>query len=190
MSYAFHLFAPRPGEDPLATAQHKTDDLPAGSPDPVIEAHKHRTAVALITLNFRLKHAPFDYEVMARFNGISLTEAQTRYRQIEMCGPNDGNGVQITIFDDEVMISVPQWHSGKEAAQVFREIWSYFDLLARESNFLIYDPQLDRLVDLNNDFARVLRHYLQLVELVSERRTKPQEPEEKDLVPMGVGTLL
>src|SRR5882757_1437519 len=133
MSYEFHLFAPRPGEDPLVTAQSKSDDLPSGSPDPATEAHKHRTAVALITLNFRLKHSPFDYEEMARFNRISVSDAQVRYRHIEMSGPGDGNGVQIVIFDDEVMISVPRWHAGKEAAQVFREIWSYFDLLARES---------------------------------------------------------
>jgi hypothetical protein len=190
MSYEFHLFAPRPGEDPLVTGQNKSDDLPSATPDPAVEAQKHRLAVALITLNFRLKHAPFDYEEMARFNNISVPEARALYRHIEMTGPADGNGVQILIFDDEVVISVPRWHVGKDAAQVFREVWSYFELLSRESGFVTYDPQFDRIVDLENDFGRVLRHYLMSVALVTTHKQRPPDLDEKELVPLGVGALL
>lgn len=189
MSYEFHLFAACPGEDPLATAQGKTDDLPSNPPDPAIEAQKHRMAVAFITLNSRLRHAPFDHEALARFSGWSVADAHLRYRHIELTGPHDGNGVQILIFDDEILLSVPYWHTGREAAQVFREIWSYFDLVARETGHLTYDPQLDRVLDLNRDFARALRHYIVLAEHIAQKERQP-EPEEKELVPIGVGALL
>ena len=159
MSYDFRLFKRRPGEDPYVTAQRDSEEFPDSPPDPQKEALKRRVADALIAHNSKLEVFQFGYEEIAKFQKITVEQARLKYRHLELNGPEDGNGIQIELFDDEASVTVPFWHEGDKAAETFREIWSYLEIISREADYLIYDPQLDRVLDPSTGFDDALSRY-------------------------------
>lgn len=161
MSYDFRLFPRRTGEDPLVTAQRDADeeDMEIFLPDAEKEALKLKVASALMAFNPDLQPFQFEYDEITKMQGISIEEAKLKYRHIELNGPDKGNGIQIDIYDDEISLTVPFWHTAEKASTVFREIWGYLKIIQSESGYITYDLQLDSIVDLNVDFQRVLNVY-------------------------------
>lgn len=160
MSYDFRLFRRRIGEDPLITAQRDPEEFAATPLDPEKEALKRQIADALIANNPKLQVFQKDYEEIAEFEKISLEEARLKYRHLELNGPEEEcNGIQITLFDDEASVTVPFWHEGEKAEETFREIWSYLEIVCRESGYLIYDPQINRILDPSTGFEDSLACY-------------------------------
>src|SRR5438445_2635711 len=134
MSYDFRLFKQRAGEDALVTARADSDGFPTTPPDPQKEALKRRVADALIARNAQLRVFQFDYDAVAKSQKISVEEARLKFRHLELNGPEEGcNGIQITLFDDEASVTVPFWREGDKAADTFREIWSYLEIISREA---------------------------------------------------------
>jgi len=164
MSYDFRAFRPKPGEDPLVTAESDAESEELAPIDPAKEASKRRVADALIAKNPTLEIFELDYEEIAKFEKISVEEARLRHRHLELNGPGEGgNGIQIALFDDEASISVPYWHSGDKANKTFQEIWEYLEIITRETGYLVYDPQFGRILNLSQDFAEVLSRYVGVV---------------------------
>lgn len=160
MSYDFRLIIRRAGEDPRVTAQRDSEELTATPLDPQKEALKRRVADALIAHNPKLEVFEFGYEAIARLEKISVEQARLKYRHLE---PNqsedDCDGIQITLFDDEASVTVPYWHDGDQAADTFREIWSYLEIICRETGYLIYDPQIDQVIEPSAGFNTALACY-------------------------------
>ncbi len=103
---------------------------------------------------------------------ISVEEARLKFRHLELNGPEEGcNGIQITLFDDEASVTVPFWHEGNKAAETFREIWSYLEIICREAGYLIYDPQVDRVFDASAGFDDALACYTGTMQQI--RKTLP-----------------
>lgn len=164
MSYDFRLFKRKAGEDPLVTAHADSDGFPTTPPDPQKEALKRRVADALIARNPRLEIFQFDYDAVAKSQKITVEQARLQFRHFELNGPREGaNGIQITLFDDEASVTVPFWHKGDKAADTFREIWSYLEIISREAGYLIYDPQIDRISDASAGFDDALACYTGVV---------------------------
>ena len=46
-----------------------------------------------------------------------------------------------------------------KAADTFREIWRYLEIISREAGYLIYDPQIDCLIDPSAGFEDSLACY-------------------------------
>jgi len=160
MSYDFRLFKRRDGEDPHVTAQRDSEEFAATPLDPQKEALKRRVADALIAHNPKLEVFQFGFEEIAKHEKITVEEARLKYRHLELNGPEeDSTGIQITLFDDEASVTVPFWHEGDKAADTFREIWSYLEIIGRESGYLIYDPQTDRVIDPASGFEDALASY-------------------------------
>jgi hypothetical protein len=44
-------------------------------------------------------------------------EARVRYRHVELNGPENGNGIQITLYDDNASITIPYWHQPEAPAR-------------------------------------------------------------------------
>src|SRR5262245_19436588 len=136
MSYDLHLVPTSVGVDVLASArallEEDADEINPGPPVPDKEAKKHRLAAALLRDNPDLEPFQFGYTEIAAKYGISEDEARIRYRHIELNGPDDGNGIQITIYDDTADITVPYWHQPAQSVEVFNEIWGYLRILERE----------------------------------------------------------
>ena len=163
MSYDFRLFQPQPGVDSLDTAQAESEDeseeINVGPKVPAKELRKQSVAAALVKANPSLKVFGFAFEKLAKSEGISVESAQACYRHIELNGPENGNGIQITIFDDTATITVPYWHKGKKAQDVFREIWLYLSIIQEVAGYEIYDPQLDRIICLDSDMNDAMTNY-------------------------------
>jgi hypothetical protein len=147
MSYDFRLIRSKENEDTLVTVRSESF-LPTTPPDPSKEALKRRVADALIAHNQQLQVYKFDFDEIAKFEKISLDEARLKFRHLELNGPEDErSGIQIKLFDDEASVTVPFWHEGEEAAEIFHEIRTYLNIIRRETGYLIFDPQLGRMID-------------------------------------------
>lgn len=160
MSYDLTLFPLIEGQDAKASLrsyleqlEQEFDDDQSMVCDRESARRNRELAVALCALNPELKCSP----IGNRDNPHSF----------ELDAGEGGNGIQISLYSDSVAITVPYWHSGPDAARVFKEIWSYLGLLQLQSEYLIYDSQLDAILDLDKDFDKVLAVYSLVVKQIS-----------------------
>lgn len=170
MSYDFRLFSRQPGVDPRVTAQSDTDEesdeINPGPPVPAKDARKRAIADALMKADPSLEVAQFGFEEIAKFQKISVEEAKIQFRHLELDGPEDGPGIQITLFDDGASVTVPYWHKDKKAKAVFAQIWEYLKVIQRVGGYEIYDPQLDRIVNLGSDLDKATKCYTDVVKVI------------------------
>jgi hypothetical protein len=181
MSYDLHLFPPEPGidlaESARASLERDLEDEVDTPVDPAAEERKRRLTAALQSAVPHLEPFRFDHAEIARVHGISEEQARRSYRHVELNG-SDEVGVQVTLFEDHVTITVPYWHVADRAVQAFREIWACLETLEREAGLRTFDAQLDDVVELDRDFETLLAKYAEGVEFtrtLSEpsRRKKP-----------------
>lgn len=177
MSYDFRLCLPQNGVSREEIATADSEDFDVSAPVPLKEERKRRLAAALIAKNPMLEPFAFGFEEIASFEKITVEEAKNKHRHIELNGPEDSNGIQIALFDDEVSLTVPYWHQGPAARRVFEEIWSYLEIIQREGGFFAYDPQIERVVDLETDFEASLACYDRVSRDVA--RQFPKQPSKK-----------
>jgi hypothetical protein len=170
MSYDFRLFLPRLGVDPLVTAQtdpdEESDDINPGPPVAAKETRKHAIADALMKTDPLLEVFQFGYEEIAKFQNISVEEAKLRWRHMELNGPDDGPGIQITLLDDGASLTVPYWHKDKRATVVFAQIWVYLKIIQRVGGYQIYDPQMECIVNLASDLEKATNSYTDVLKRV------------------------
>jgi len=159
MSYDLRLCLPQPGRSPEEIATSDEADFIISDLIPELEVRKQRVATALLQSNPELTPFNFDFEELAKNDEITVAEAKSKYRHIELNTPEGSGGIQITIYDTEVSVTVPYWHHGAAARHIFQEIWNYLQILEREGNYFTYDPQLERVLNLNTDFDSVLKIY-------------------------------
>jgi len=160
MSYDFQLFKRKSGENPHETGRAGPDGLPSTPPEPQKEALKRKVADALIAHNSQLEVFQFDYAAIAKSQKITEEQARIKFRYLELNGPEeDCNGIQITLFDDEASVKIPFWHEDNGVAEIFREVWSYLEIISRETGYLIYDPQIDRVIEPSAGFDDALACY-------------------------------
>lgn len=156
MSYELHLVHIGSGEDALAAPRRELN------PGPVVEskeAEKQRLAHALVHFNPALRVAVFDYASLAATEGVDEQEARRRYRHIEL-NSDDYSGIQITLWDDAAELIFPYWHAGQQARNVLKQVWEYLEVLQQWGSFVTYDPQLDRILNLQTDFDAALNYLL------------------------------
>lgn len=162
MSYELHLIRVDAAEDALDAARRQSirpleKDLNPGPPVDSKEEDKQRLAACLLRFNGSLALARFDYAALAAAQKIDQAEARRRYRHLEL-NSEDYSGIQITLWDDAAELIFPYWHSGEQARAVLQQAWDYLELLQTLGAFVIYDPQLDRLLNLAADFQPVLSY--------------------------------
>jgi hypothetical protein len=170
VSYDFSLFLPQPGVDPLVTAQRladaEWDDANPGPPLPAKEARKRAIADALTEVDPSLNVVQFGFEEIAKLQNISLENARTRFRHLELDGPEHGPGIQIALFDDSGSLTVPYWHKDTRAKDVFAKIWQYLKVIQEVAGYQIYDPQMECIIDLGSDLDRATERYTDVVKRV------------------------
>ena len=158
-----YLFERKPGENTDEAIKlifsEEANEINPGLPDVQKERRKQYLASKLIEKNANLEVFQFGYQEIASLESITEEEARIKYRHLELNGREDGNGIQITLFDDSVTITVPYWHKREKAKAVFEEIWEYMKIIQEETNYLIYDPQLEMTLNLSSGFSAALRLY-------------------------------
>lgn len=176
MSYDFDLVRLLEGCTPSEEAVSVSLEREAEARDepavPAREERKRQLAEALRALNPQLSIHVDDFAVIAQMQGISEEEARHRKRSVELNGPEDGNGIQIVLFDESAAVTIPYWHIGEKADSTLQEAWRYLDLLRREGGFITWDSQVGRILDLSTDFGLVLQQYAQGVTFVRRKATE------------------
>lgn len=172
MSYDLHLIVRSSGTDLLQTRRadlaSDNDELNPGPPVPEKEERKRNLADRLLRANPDFEEFAFGFAEIANAYGCTESEARERFRHIELNGPDDDNGIQITLYDDSADIAVPYWHDSDAAHCVFEEVWQYLTILAEHGGFEVYDPQLDRMLDLANDRGEVTMTYSRVMDQVGK----------------------
>jgi hypothetical protein len=163
MSYDLHLVKPAPGksvEDALEVlfAEDEDEDEPAPH-NAEAQALQRRLVAALVAKHPALEPFAFDFATIGDSLGLSAEEAARQFQHVELNGPEEGNGIQITVDGAAATITVPYWHRGDGARAVFAEIWDYLEIFGAEG-FVAFDGQLERVIDLRADREAALAAYL------------------------------
>jgi ribosomal protein S18 acetylase RimI-like enzyme len=154
------LFLPRAGEEPLVTAQREAPDYADAPPDEQKESLKRRLAEALLARLPALQVYQFPFHQIAAFERISIEQARSRYRQLELNSPDGGSGIRLLLRDDEASVTVPFWHDTGKAVKAFREVWTCLETICDQAGYLAYDSQLGRMVAPGKDAEEARACYI------------------------------
>jgi hypothetical protein len=133
VSYDLHMLKPVPGEDPMDTLERLAEDDTIA---PEAQARNQRLAAALRELYPDLDASEFD-------GGIELSD--------------DDSGMQISLYGEQADFTFPYWDT-LDPAELTRRVSAASKLIAAETGWRLYDPQLDRFSDPEadaEDFRRV-----------------------------------
>lgn len=158
MSYDLTFFTPRPGVDVHDIVEHD-EGVSRGRRNEAVEARKRKLADMLIAHEARLELAKPDFGAIARLHKMRVDEAYERFRHLELTDTSaQSTGIQITLWDDGAGLTIPYWHQGDAARRVLEQAWGLIEIICRETNYEVFDPQLDRVIDVNA-FDDVLETY-------------------------------
>ena len=151
MSYTLLLLRVPPGasEDDiekiaLSTEEAERTRVP-GPLDPEKERRKRALVDALLAECPELEGGEPDYAALARAENITEEQARHESHWWTVAGPEEGAGIEITLYDDYVSIDMPS-RAGTD--QDWKDVWRYLEILARKGGFVVWDPQGEDLVDL------------------------------------------
>ncbi|MGX1476114.1 UNVERIFIED_CONTAM: hypothetical protein RKD50_004922 [Streptomyces canus] len=71
---------------------------------------------------------------------VEITEYEQESRDLN----HTGTGIGLSVFGDEVSITVPYWHAGNEAAVVLDKVFALAAIVENETKLTAYDPQVER----------------------------------------------
>ena len=110
MSYDIYCYKSRLNRPDLEEAQSaiEVDEETETNSD---SETKLKIAKALTEYNPRLESFDFDYHEIAKLQGTTIDEAKKAFSHIELNTPEGDLATQITVFDNNVSITVPYWYS-------------------------------------------------------------------------------
>lgn len=122
-------------------------------------ARAEQPAARLQAFNPRLERFVFDYPEIAKTLGVTEAEARAQWRHIELNTHGEDNPIQVTIEADHASLTVPYWYTGDRARATMGEALSYLAVLAREAGWTVFDPQIERVLDLTRDLDEIVSAY-------------------------------
>ncbi|MGM9380286.1 hypothetical protein [Streptomyces antibioticus] len=78
-------------------------------------------------------------QAQALLGDVEITEYEQESRDLS----HSGTGIDVSVFSDEVSITVPYWHTGDAAADVFHKVLALSAVVEKETGLTGYDPQLE-----------------------------------------------
>jgi hypothetical protein len=166
LSYGFELVRLPAGADPnqaykkqLAERERAAAgaDIPRdpGPIDPSKEQAKQRLAASLKARHPSFEVAQPDYPEIAKSRSVDESEARRLFRNVELNEPE--LWLQIELFDDAAGASFAFSGPPPECTNALRVLWDCFEILQSEGGFSVFDPQVDKVLDLQRDFDLVLK---------------------------------
>jgi hypothetical protein len=71
---------------------------------------------------------------------VDITECEQESRDLS----HTDTGIDLSVFGDEVSITVPYWHAGDDAAVVLGKVFTLSAIVEKETGLTAYDPQMER----------------------------------------------
>ncbi|GAA5006713.1 hypothetical protein GCM10023335_24390 [Streptomyces siamensis] len=79
-------------------------------------------------------------QARALLGEVEITEYEQESRDLS----DSGTGIDLSVFGDEVSITVPYWHAGNDAAVVLDKVFALAGVVEKETGLSAYDPQAER----------------------------------------------
>lgn len=79
-------------------------------------------------------------QAQALLGEVEITEYEQESRDLS----HSGTGIDLSLFGDEVSITVPYWHAGDDAAVVLGKVFDLAAVIEKETGLTAYDPQVER----------------------------------------------
>ncbi|WMX46562.1 hypothetical protein RGF97_19385 [Streptomyces roseicoloratus] len=70
---------------------------------------------------------------------VTITEYEQESRDLS----HYGTGIDLSVFGDEVSITVPYWHTGDRAATVLGKLFALSAVVEKETGLTAFDPQAE-----------------------------------------------
>ncbi|MFG3486343.1 hypothetical protein [Streptomyces sp. NPDC047972] len=70
---------------------------------------------------------------------VDITEYEQEPRDLS----HSDTGIDLSVFGDEVSITVPYWHTGDRAAAVLGKLFALSAVVEKETGLTAYDPQVE-----------------------------------------------
>gem|GEM_PF-3423909 len=112
-----------------------------------LEVQKQRILETVLRRVPELEHYTFDYADLARHAKVSEDEARRRWRHLELW--NEEFGLDVDIYDEIITMAVDRAFKGEKEQQAMNALWEICRIARREWRLQAYDPQLERLVDVD-----------------------------------------
>ena len=125
MSYDLYMLGPVPGEEPMDTVERLEERPPR--PPPI--APRRSATAASPTRCSRCTRRTW-----------------SRHEEPHSTELRDAEGIDVTLSDDHAWINFPYWES-LDAARLTQAIERAAQVIATETGWELYDPQLERLID-------------------------------------------
>jgi hypothetical protein len=168
MSYDFHFLEPTACDD-LDRVHEYLEGAEDVEATPAQQERRKRITEALLRENSALEKFSFDPTKRSELPGLIVDIAKWLPAYDELNGPDDGNGIQISVYATHVTITIPYWHDGEEANAAFDEIARYARVIVREGGYRIYDPQVERVLnDLDDAHDAILGSYVGIVRQIPQ----------------------
>lgn len=162
MSYEFTLYRRKAHEGPRVTARAYQKGRPPCAPPPGAEALIRRAADLLVARNphLRLFSCERHNAVFAQLLTMSAGKVPSWYPLLRAHDPSEeGSGIEIAFMLEHVVIRIPFWHARSRAAAIFEQVRSYLQCISEETGLFVYDPQLDRVLDVTVSLEESLACY-------------------------------
>jgi hypothetical protein len=177
LSYDIYCYKSQLGRPDIDEAQsvievEENDENEVVESDP---ATKLKIAKALFDFNPRFESFEFDFKEITELQKISVEEAKEKFNHIELNSLEGDLATQITIFDNNVSITIPYWYSGEKAKTVFDKVSEYTKLIQKTVGYFVYVPQTENVYDpsINNfDCLEVYTSMTIKVEKLKTEKTK------------------
>lgn len=124
-----------------------------GPLDPGKEQRKQDLARALVTRHPNLRVARRDFAALATLHDIEISEAERRFRDIEL--NDERHSIQITLFDDAAGVALSPSETVDECTRAMTLLWDCLEILHSRGGFSAFDPQVGKLLNLDSDFDLV-----------------------------------
>lgn len=79
-------------------------------------------------------------QARALLGEVDITEYEQESRDLS----HSDTGIDLSVFSDEVSITVPYWHAGDNAAVVLGKVFALSAIVEKETGLTAYDPQVER----------------------------------------------
>ena len=138
MSYDLDLFIPQPNIDPITTIQQAALHT---------DSAQHQANLNMMQVlekdnpDFHIEKSDAAMDVVERIHGI-----------------------KISLYHSGGQVSIPYWHTDEQVQRiVFWNVRRYLRLILSETSYAIYDPQLGRVVTIEQDMSAIMASYKRVI---------------------------
>lgn len=178
MSYDIYCYPSQLGtpdlDEALEAIEINEDQEMASDPET-----KLKLAKALMDFDPQLKCAELNGEEIARLLQNGIEKDKEPFDHIELNTQEGHLTLQLHIFDNNVAISAPYWHTGDNANEIFTRIAAYAKIIRQTAGYFVYDPQTEQVFDPLTDNIFEIKVYKNVTELLGHGGNEPIQKSNK-----------